>query len=155
MLGLLPTVLPCGGNLFLNLLATDRAGAGQHTGHAAGGCLGDDAFIVGVGVLRFLSFCLAASLAAAIVGDIVTAAHPAIPVMAEGGQLFFNDFTADRACILGGAVGCAGGVHPCALDLNILVLVGIGLEVRRQHHTAGIGVLRHRKAEGFAAVAAA
>ena len=117
--------------------------------------MGDDALIVGVGVLRFLGFCLAASLAAAIVGDEVTAAHPTIPVMAEGGQLFFNDFTADRACILGGAVGCAGGVHPRVLDLRIVVLMGIGLEVRRQHHTACIGVLRHRKAEGFAAVAAA
>ena len=51
MLGLLPTVLPCGGTRFLNLLAADRAGAGQHTRCAAGGCLGDNALIVGVGVL--------------------------------------------------------------------------------------------------------
>lgn len=106
--GLAVLVLPCGGNLFLNLLATDRAGAGQHTGRAAGGCLGDDAFIVGVGVLRFLSFCLAASLAAAIVGDIVTAAHPTIPVMAECGQLLLDDFAADRALVLGRAVVGAG-----------------------------------------------
>ena len=74
--------------------------------------------------------------------------------MAEGGQLFFNDFTADRACILGGAVGCAGGVHPCVLDLRIVVLVGVGLEVRRQYHAARVGVLGHRKADGRAAVTA-
>ena len=96
-----------------------------------------------------------APFAAAIINNFAAVLHPTIPVMAEGGQLFFNDFTADRACILGRAVGCAGGVHPCVLDLRIVVLVGIGLEVRRQHHTACIGVLRHRKAEGFAAVAAA
>ena len=117
--------------------------------------MGDDAFIVGVGVLRFLSFCLAASLAAAIVGDIVTAAHPTIPVMAECGQLLLDDFAADRALVLGRTVVGAGRVHPRILDLRIVVFMGVSLEIGCQHDAARIGVLGHREADRRAAVAAA
>ena len=75
--------------------------------------------------------------------------------MAQRLDVLLNDLAADFALVLGGPGLQAGGGSLGALDLNILVLVGVGLEVRRQHHAARVGVLGHRKADGRVAVTAA
>lgn len=79
---------------------------------------------------------LAAAIALAGVDDFRALLHPTIPVVAQRLDVLLNDLAADFALVLGGPGLQAGGVHPRVLDLRIVVLVGIGLEVRRQHHTA-------------------
>ena len=107
------------------------------------------------GCLYGLGAGLAAALTAAGKGDDAVADDTAVPVVAEGGQLLLDDFAADRALVLGGAVVGAGRAHPRILDLRIVVFMGVSLEICCQHDAARVGVLGHREADRRAAVAAA
>ena len=95
---------------------------------------------------------LVLAAAAAGVGDLVAAPAAAVPVVAQGGGLFFYDFPADGTFILGGACVQAGGGHFAAGHQHILVLVGVGGEMGGQHHAARIGVGGHGELDGGAAV---
>ena len=81
--------------------------------------------------------------------------HPVIPVVAQRLDVLLNDspqilhlYLADPAFRQVAAVLVPStSTYSCSW--------ASAFEVRRQHHAAGIGVLGHRKAEGFTAVAAA
>ena len=93
--------------------------------------------------------------AAAGIDDLVTLLAAAVPVMAEGGNIFLDDLSADAALVFGAAGIQAGGRHHAVADLHKLVFMGVRLEMGGQHHAAGVGVRRHGILDGGAAVAAA
>ena len=146
MAGQLPAVLACGGGWVGHLL-TAAALVGLYAVRGAGRGIADELEIVDVllgrgcrrryrrgrrrrGRLYGLGAGLAAALTAAGKGDDAVADDPAIPVMAEGGQLLLDDFAADRALVLGRAVvgdrsgspACPRSPHSCVHGASALKL---------------------------------
>ena len=75
--------------------------------------------------------------------------------MAQGGNILFGHIPADAALVLGAAVGQAGGGYLGAFHQQVVVLVGVRLEMGGQDHTAGVGIGRHGECDGGTAVTAA
>ena len=100
-------------------------------------------------------FALGLAAAAAGVGDGIAVLAAAVPVMAQGGGVFFDHLAADAARVLGAAGVQAGGGRLAAFHQHVIVLVCVRCKMGGQHHAAGVGVGGHRELDGRAAVAAA
>ena len=148
-----------GGGVAQRLLAIGgglcTAGTLQHNDFrfgAGGGGVTDDLTVV-VSVRNCFALGLAA--AAAGVNHLIALLAAAVPVVTQGGNVFFDDLAADAALVFGTARRQAGGGHFGVAHFHIIVLVGVSLEMGGQHHAAGIGVGWHGELDGGAAVAAA